>query len=48
MPYKLSADKKTVLVFRDGHWQILHSHPTEEKAKAHLAALEINVKDKKK
>lgn len=43
MPYKLSG--KSVMVLRNGKWVILKTHPSREKARKHLAALKINVKE---
>ena len=42
MPYKLSPDKLTVL---DEDGEVVKKHPTPQKAKAHLIALNLNVKD---
>jgi len=44
MPYKRSG--KTVYVKRGGRWVVLKSHPTVNKARKHLAALNINVRHK--
>jgi len=41
MPYKASG--KWVLIYRDGRWVRYQEHATEERAKAHAAALNINV-----
>ncbi len=47
MPYKLSKDKKTVMVKRGGAWEILKRYPSKAKALARLAALKINVEEAK-
>lgn len=44
MPYK--AKGKVVYVKRGGRWVALKTHPTVRAAKAHLAALNINVRHK--
>lgn len=47
MPYRLNpTDKKVVQVMRNGRWQKFKSHPTVARAKAHLVALNKNVKHK--
>jgi len=43
MPYKLSKSGKAVLVKRGNRWVVLKRHPTREKARKHVAALNINV-----
>ena len=44
MPYKLSESGKTVLVKRGGKWVALKRHESKGKARAHLAALNKNVR----
>lgn len=44
MPYKLSEDGKSVLVKRGTHWVTLKRHADKKKARAHLRALQANVK----
>lgn len=46
MPYKLSKDKKTVLVKRGERWEPVPGgeHETPAEARKHLAALKANVK----
>ncbi len=46
MPYKLVG--ATVMVKKGGKWHVLKRHETREKALAHLAKLEINVKGEHK
>jgi hypothetical protein len=43
MPYKLSSDKKAVMVKRGNRWVVLKAHGSAAEAKRHLAALQINV-----
>ena len=45
MPYRLNPKDKTIVQKKVGSkWQKLKKHPDTKKAKAHLAALKINVK----
>jgi len=46
MPYKLSTDGKAVMVKRGKRWQLLKRHKSNVDARKHLAALQINVKEK--
>lgn len=46
MPYKRQG--RTVYVQRGGKWRLLKTHETAEKAKRHLAALNINVSKRHK
>ncbi len=46
MPYKLRG--RTVLVMRNGKWQKLKVHANVTNAKKHLAALNINVRHRRK
>ena len=39
MPYKLSEDKKAVMVQKGGKWVVLKRHATQKQARAHLFAL---------
>ena len=45
MPYKVSGT--TVMVEKDGKWQVLKKHATRAKALAHMKALYANVKEAK-
>ena len=45
MPYRLSKDKKSVMVKRRGKWVVLKRHKGKAKALAHLRALKANVKE---
>ncbi len=46
MPYKLSEDKRSVLIFKNGKWQLFAKHETKEQARKHLTALIMNVEHK--
>jgi hypothetical protein len=46
MPYKLSESGTTVLVKKKGRFVTLKRHKTKAKARAHLAALNKNVRHK--
>lgn len=43
MPYRLSGNQLCVEIERDGEWETLECHESEEDARAHLTALNINV-----
>lgn len=44
MPYKLSPDKKTVMVYKDGKWRVLKRYASAKKALMYFKALQANVK----
>ncbi len=44
MPYRQVGNR--VYVLKDGKWTLLKKHPTEKKARAHAAALRIQVEAK--
>jgi len=46
MPYRLSG--RTVMKYEGGRWIVLKRHPTVAAARAHLAALGINVMAKER
>ena len=48
MPYHIEHSGSKYNVVLDTTGKVVGSHPTKEKAKAHLAALYANVKDVKK
>lgn len=43
MPYRLSENQLCVEIERNGEWETLECHESEEGARAHLTALNINV-----
>jgi len=46
MPYRLAKNnKRIILVQKGGKWKVFKRHKTEKEARAHLAALNINVKE---
>jgi len=48
MPYRLSEDKKAVLVNRNGKWEVLKRYTGKDavvKALSYLRALKVNVKE---
>jgi hypothetical protein len=49
MPYRLNPKDKTMVEVKRGEnrWQLVKKHPNEKAARKHLAALQINVEDKK-
>lgn len=44
MPYKLSDDKKAILILRGSKWKVLKRHRSPAQALAHFRALKANVK----
>jgi len=45
MPYRLAPNDKRVVQIRRGNvWRALKKHRTKREAKAHLAALKMNVR----
>lgn len=49
MPYRLNPKNKAeVQKNENGRWVLVKRHPTTDKARKHLAALEINVMGKER